>query len=651
MASLDQGPREQNSPPSGSAPRSEELAQQAGALGLEHPAGHLGAVVEGGLGEHGEDAAGGAGLGVGGAEDDGGNAGEDDGAGAHRAGLEGHVEGRAGQAPTAQRLGGGADGEDLGVGRWVGILFALVAGGGEHLVPARDHGTDRHVTMVLGFTGALDRQCHHPLSEGLCRVAVHAYGSMWDYNFTGGPVLGRSPLHCRDSRAKRKMNRRLPIAATSLLAALVLVPTPAGAAVGLSAAHGFVPHRLIVKLAGSERSRTVALPERTSVEEAAAALRANPAVEYAAPDYIATASAGEEELASTPPNDPGPISGSPGPPGGWVAKQWNFLPWDGVGTPLVPVSAGGIDAVGAWEHLKATGRPGAEGITVAVLDTGIAYRSLGKQFRHSPDFTAGQFVKGHDFVDGDRLPLDENGHGTHVAGTIAEKTNNGIGLTGLAFRAKLMPVRVLDAQGRGRADQIAKGIHFAAANGADVINMSFNFGCGREVPGVDEALRQAYHQGVITVASVGNLGSEACVSPPATSPHTIGVGGSTEGGCLGAYSLAGRDVDLTAPGGGPPLAGCASVSSSSIYQVTLKAGSTRRFGEPGRYVGTSMSAAHASGVSAMVLASGTVGRKRTPSRVEAVTKRLRLTARDLGQPTTRQGAGLIDAAAATLPSS
>jgi serine protease len=443
------------------------------------------------------------------------------------------------------------------------------------------------------------------------------------------------------------MNRRLPTAAATLFAALALGPAPAHAAVGVSAAHGFAPHQLIVKLADADRPHTFALSPRAGVREAAAALRGNPAVQYAAPNYIATASATDEEPTSPVPNDPGPISGPPGPPGGWVAKQWNFLPWEGVGTPLVPVSPGGIDAVGAWEHLEAAGHPGAEGVTVAVLDTGIAYRSLGRHFRRSPDFTSGQFSKGHDFVDNDRLPLDENGHGTHVAGTIAEKTNNGVGLTGLAFRAKLMPVRVLDARGRGRADQIAKGIRFAVANGADVINMSFNFGCGRDVPSVDEALRLAYNRGVITVASVGNLGSEGCVAPPATSPHAIGVGGSTEGGCLGGYSLAGRDVDLIAPGGGPPAPGCPSISAGSIYQVTLKAHTTRRFAEPGNYIGTSMSAAHVSAVAAMVLASGTVERKRKPGRVGAVTQRLRRTARDLGQPETRQGTGLIDAGLAT----
>ena len=113
-----------------------------------------------------------------------------------------------------------------------------------------------------------------------------------------------------------------------------------------------------------------------------------------------------------------------------------------------------------------------------------------------------------------------------------------------------MPVRVLDRTAAGSADDIAKGIRFAVAHGADVINMSFNFGCGKKVPEVDEALREAYAHGVVAVASVGNLGSEACVSPPATGPHVIGVGGTTEGGCLGDYSLAGEGVDVVAPGGG-----------------------------------------------------------------------------------------------------
>jgi serine protease len=446
------------------------------------------------------------------------------------------------------------------------------------------------------------------------------------------------------------------LAAVALLSA-AFVAAPARGSTGLAPAHGFAPRQVVLKLAGAAEPRTVALRGGAGVRRTVAALRADPRVAYAAPNYLASASAGgaaSTPLAATPSlasiaDDPGPLATPPGPPGGWVSLQWNFLPWRGTATPQLPVSAGGIDAVGAWRNLIAAGRGGAKGVVVAVLDTGIAYRNYGEHFRRSPDFAAQQFVPGYDFVEGDRLPLDQNGHGTHVAGTIAERTNNGVGLTGLAYGAKLMPVRVLDRHGSGEADDIAHGIHFAVAHGADVINMSFNFGCGNKVPGIDEELRDAYRAGVVVVASIGNLGSEACVSPPATSPHAIGVGGATEGGCLGGYSLLpGDGVDLLAPGGGFPVVGCPSVLSRSIFQVTLRGGSPLHFAEPGSYIGTSMAAAHVSGVAAMVLASRVLPAKLSPEgRVNRVTRRLRKTARDLGLPTQEQGGGLIDAAAAT----
>ncbi len=453
------------------------------------------------------------------------------------------------------------------------------------------------------------------------------------------------------------MRRPLPIPATVALLALAFGASPAAAAATISPAREFAPRQVVVKLSGERQARTLGLPAGTGVREAAAALRSNPRVEYAEPDYIATAAATATGSLLLP-NDPGTLDGASGAAasaGNWTFKQWNFLPWEESGGRL-PTSPGGIDAIGAWENLERAGRPGAEGVTVAVLDTGIAYRDRGR-FVRSPDFTAKQFTAGHDFIDDDRFPFDENGHGTHIAGTIAEKTDNSIAVTGLAYRAQLMPVRVLDRHGRGRASDIAKGIRFAAARGADVINMSFNFGCGKKVPEVDEALREAYAGGVVTVASAGNLGSETCVSEPATGPRVIGVGGTTEGGCLGDYALAGRRIDLLAPGGGTPVASCQSVSARPIYQVTLRAGSTRTFGIPGNYVGTSMAAAHVSGVAAMVIAADTYGGPRfSPDagqgakiRVNEVAERLRKTARDLGLPRFQQGAGLLDAARATEP--
>ncbi len=465
------------------------------------------------------------------------------------------------------------------------------------------------------------------------------------------------------------MKRLLPIIAVlALLAAFAGGAAPAAASTGLSPAREFAPRQLVVKFAGEPRGRAVPLPAGVGVREAAVALRQNPDVAYAEPDYVATASSARPAVAAAAspteptalPNDPGTLEGASeaaASAGDWAFKQWNFLPWEGNATTHLPVSPGGIDAVTAWRNLDEAGRPGAEGVTVAVLDTGIAYRDEGADFVRSPDFAAGQFVRGYDFIDGDRLPLDENGHGTHVAGTIGEKTGNAIAVTGLAYRAKLMPVRVLDRHGRGQATDIAQGIRFAVAHHAQVINMSFNFGCGKSVPLVDEALREAYDRGVVAVASAGNLGSETCVSEPATGPRVIGVGGTTEGGCLGDYSLAGRGIDVVAPGGGMPLPGCPSVSARPIYQVTLQPGSTRVFAIPSSYVGTSMAAAHVSAVAAMILAADTYAgprffpetRNGAKPRVNGVAKQLRRTARDLGLPSVQQGAGLIDAGLATLP--
>jgi serine protease len=446
------------------------------------------------------------------------------------------------------------------------------------------------------------------------------------------------------------MIRRAPILAVLPLLVSAIAAAPAGATTSISPAHEFAPGQVVLKLRGQRRGRIVDLPAGVGVRQAARTLRRSPRVAYAVPNYIATASAVSTSPPPFFPNDPGALTGRL-VLGSWIHRQWNFLPWPEDSVTGYPTSPGGIDVPGAWANLIAAGHPGAEGVTVAVLDTGIAYRNYragDTQFLRSPDFTPDQFAKGYDFVKNDSIPLDRNGHGTHVAGTIAEKTDNGIGLAGIAYGAKLMPVRVLNRYGEGLANRIAKGIRFAVAHGADVINMSFNFACHEKVPTVNAALRQAYEKGIVTVASIGNRRTESCVSPPATSPHVIGVGGTTKGGCLGGYSLRGRGVDVVAPGGGPPVVGCPSVFDAPIYQVTLRTPSTELFAEPNGYVGTSMAAAHVSGVAAMVLASGVIDRNLPPqTEVNAVLHRLRSTARDLDLPSGRQGAGLIDAEKAT----
>ena len=419
-----------------------------------------------------------------------------------------------------------------------------------------------------------------------------------------------------------------------------LISVLAFAAPAVPATAAAAPDEVVLRMKGAHNARVIPAGE-AGAAATARALRRNPRVAYATPNYIAHASA-------IAPNDPGTPPGHHGPRYGWLYKQWNFLPCgSNCGLPAIqgiPQSPGGVDAITAWRNLRRAGRPGGSGVTVAVLDTGIAYRNGGHGSRRSPDFRRRRFVRGRDFVDKDRFADDINGHGTHVAGTIGEQTNNGIGLTGLAYRAKLMPVRVLDQAGKGESDDIARGIRFAAKHGADVINMSFNFGCRVPVPVVDEALNYAARLGVVLIASAGNLG---CVSAPGGEPHVITVGGSTAGGCRGVYSPVSDQIDLLAPGGGSPVATCESATSRPILQVTLKRARSTRFGVPRFYTGTSMAAAHVSGAAALVIASGVLGPKPEPYQV---LNRLSNTARPLEMGRAAQGAGLIDIGAATTPS-
>src|SRR5215216_7648874 len=251
------------------------------------------------------------------------------------------------------------------------------------------------------------------------------------------------------------------IATTALaLFATALPPAIAGAA-GTPTRGAYVPGELLVRFDGKSE-QLVKLPQGVDLAAAERALDANPAVAYAAPNYVAHASA--------VPNDPG-VSGFPG---GWQRTQWNFLPCGSLcgETPAEYQERGGLNAPEAWDILRQRGAGGGRGARVAVLDTGVAYVTKKPRFRKSPDFSRYQFLPGYDFVDKDRMPLDEDGHGTHVAGTIGERTGNGFGLTGLASRAKLIPVRVLDSEGFGTARNIARGIGWAAKHKARLINMS-----------------------------------------------------------------------------------------------------------------------------------------------------------------------------------
>lgn len=408
----------------------------------------------------------------------------------------------------------------------------------------------------------------------------------------------------------------------------------------------------IVRTAGTMQPRAIASHTRllrlkpgVPLNTALAQLRRQPHVQWAVPDYTAHSSEAPPTPETTPtllPNDPGTTH----TPGGWQQLQWNFA------GPF------GVQAPQAWANLAADGARGGggRGVVVAVLDTGIAYSNRGR-FRRSPDFTASQFVSGYDFVGHDPYANDRNGHGTHVAGTIAEATGNDRDLTGLAYGVRLMPVRVLNSEGEGDASVIAQGVRFAVNHGAKIINLSLEFSSfvtASDIPELLEALHYAHHRGVLVVAAAGNEGHRT-IAYPARVATVVSVGATTEHGCLANFSNDGSRLTLVAPGGGPdadlpgdPNCHPEQPAGRDIFQVTFTGSSPRRFGIPSGYDGTSMATPHVSATAALIIASGVLGRHPTPAQLIA---RLRATARRLGSPGdhTLYGSGLVDAGAATAP--
>ena len=384
----------------------------------------------------------------------------------------------------------------------------------------------------------------------------------------------------------------------------------------------------------SEQSQVVKVADADRTPSAAAELEADPHVEYALPNYVAHSSA-------FAPNDPGT-----GPPGHWTDVQWNFL------DPF------GIRVATAWDNAIAAGRPGGKDVVIAILDTGVAYRTTRDgRYRKAPDLSRRRFVRGHDFVRHNALPFDRNGHGTFIAGTIAQQTNNGIGVTGIAYESRVMPVRVLDFEGKGDVATIASGIRFAARRGARIINMSFEFDIGltaSQIPDVIAAIRYAHRRGAVLIGAAGNA-EDTRVAYPALANNVISVGATTEHGCLAEYSNMGFGLDLVAPGGGADAAvegdpNCKGFDNAGrdIFQFTFTGLGFRSFGLPSGYEGTSMSVPHVTGTIALMLATGVLGPKPTP---EAIADRIEHTARDLGKPgyDSSYGWGLVDAAAATAP--
>lgn len=281
-------------------------------------------------------------------------------------------------------------------------------------------------------------------------------------------------------------------------------------------------------------------------------------------------------------------------------KQWNLR---------------SINIESAWNETKGSG------VTVAVIDTGVS---------PVPDLKQTKFVAGYDFV-GDRTHAsDDNGHGTHVAGTIAQSTNNGFGVAGIAYEASIMPLKVLSGLGGGTVADIAEAIRFATDHNADVINMSL--GGGGDAAILREAIDYAHRKGVVVVAAAGNANTNAA-SYPARYPHVIAVAAIDATGAKAPYSNFGAGVDIAAPGGST-----ANGPAGGILQNTIDP----EAGEAvfSSFQGTSMAAPHVAGVAALIKSVGVTD----PQTVSTVLQRSARVVK--GDDLNHFGAGQLDANAA-----
>lgn len=270
-----------------------------------------------------------------------------------------------------------------------------------------------------------------------------------------------------------------------------------------------------------------------------------------------------------------------------------------------------------------------EGTVVAIVDSGVdlAHPDLVDRFFRD----AKGVIVGRDYVDGDTVPQDRNGHGTMVAGIAAAATGNGIGMAGVAPATRIMPIRVLDADGNGRGSDVDAAIRWAVDNGAHVVNLSLE--SVAPLPGTilsqapNAAVKYAWDRGVVVVAAAGNSGSPF-TDYPASSPVLL-VGATDRDDVRASFSDTGRRDAVLAPG--------VEIISTWCRPVAAGCDPETRYGQAS---GTSFSAPHVTGAVAVVLSSG--------RDAATAVRRLRETAEDLGAagPDAQNGYGRIDLARA-----
>ncbi|MFD8569778.1 S8 family peptidase [Streptomyces sp. NPDC057694] len=260
-------------------------------------------------------------------------------------------------------------------------------------------------------------------------------------------------------------------------------------------------------------------------------------------------------------------------------------------------------------------------------DTVIAVVDTGADLDH-PDLK-GRFVDGHDFVDNDDEPKDMNGHGTHVSGIAAAHTDNGVGIAGGAPSAKIMPVRVLGADGSGSNANITRGIVWAADHGADVINLSLGEGplMSNLLQGgiLNQAIQHAHDKGAVVVAAAGNDGENT--QPYKVDTPVLVVGASDQNGKAASFSNFGAEKAVSAPG-------VDILSTLPTYRTKESLKNTSGYGE---LSGTSMASPYVSAVAALLHQQGL--------KPDDIIATIRDTAANPDKAA-KLGLGIVDAAAA-----